>query len=50
MTGEKSKIDLEKAQLDPDSAFSSLEELRDHPGLTREKKIEILRSWTYEAC
>ncbi len=50
MTGGESKIDLEKAQLDPDSLFSSLEELRDPPGLTREKKLEILRSWAYEAC
>lgn len=43
------EIDLEKARLDPGSVFSSPEELKDHPGMTREQKIEILRRWAYDA-
>ncbi len=42
-------LDLDKALLDPGSVFSSPEELRDHRGLTREQKIEILRRWAYDA-
>ena len=49
MIDKGNKIDLEKARLDPDSEFSSPEELRDHPGLTREQKIGLLRRWAYEA-
>jgi hypothetical protein len=49
MTESEGELDLEKAQLDPGSAFSSPEELRDHPGLTREQKIGILRRWAYDA-
>ena len=49
MTENEGLLDLEKARLDPGSVFSSPEELRDHPGLTREQKIEILRRWAYDA-
>lgn len=49
MTGSEDEIDLEKARLDPGSVFSNPEELRDHPGLTQEQKIEILRRWAYDA-
>ena len=49
MIENENEIDLDKAQLDPSSVFSSPEELRDHPGLTREQKIEILRRWAYDA-
>lgn len=43
------KTQLEKARLDPGSIFTNPEELRDHPGLTREQKIEILRRRAYDA-
>jgi hypothetical protein len=49
MNENHSEIDLEKARLDPGSVFSSPEELNDHPGLTKEQKIEILRRWAYDA-
>lgn len=49
MIGSEVVIDLEKARLDPGSVFSSPEALRDHRGLTREQKIEILRRWAYDA-
>ncbi len=45
----ESELELEKARLDPGSVFASPEELRDHGGLTREQKIEILRRWAYDA-
>lgn len=47
--GSEGKLDLEKAQLDPGSVFSSPEKLCDHPGLAQEQKIEILRRWAYDA-
>jgi hypothetical protein len=43
------EIDLAKAKIDPGSVFESPEELREHPGLTKEQKIEILRRWAYDA-
>jgi hypothetical protein len=49
MTGNEGEIDLEKAQLDPGSVFSGPEQVRDHAGLTRQQKIEILRRWAYDA-
>lgn len=49
MDGDKSDIDIEKARLDPGSVFVSPEQLRDHPRLTLEQKIEILRRWAYDA-
>ena len=49
MSGSEGELDLEKAQLDPDSEFSSPEELRDHRGLMREQMIEILRRWALDA-
>lgn len=41
-------LDLQQALLDPSSAFSSPEEVRDHSGLDRSDKIELLRRWAYE--
>jgi hypothetical protein len=49
MTANKDEIDLEKARLDPGSVFADPEALRDHRGLTREQKIELLRRWAYDA-
>ncbi len=42
------QINLDKALLDPASAFASPEEVRDHNELTTAQKIEILRRWEYE--
>lgn len=41
-------VNLEKALLDPASAFVSPEDVRDHTELTMDQKIEILRRWEYE--
>jgi hypothetical protein len=49
MTANKDEIDFEKARLDPGSVFADPEALRDHGGLTREQKIELLRRWAYDA-
>ena len=49
MTISEDEIDIERVRLDPGSVFSSPEELRDHPGMTRDQKIEILRRWAYDA-
>jgi len=49
MTEKGDLLDLDKALLDPGSIFPSPEEVRDHPGLTRGQKIEILRRWAYDA-
>ena len=49
MSNNEEKIDFEKARLDPGSVFTSPEALCDHPVLTREQKIEILRRWAYDA-
>lgn len=44
------KIDLDKALLDPAGVFASPEEVRDHPKLKRDDKIEILKRWAYDAA
>ncbi len=49
MTEKKHEIDLEQARLDPGSVFANPEALRDSPDLTRDQKIELLRSWAYDA-
>jgi hypothetical protein len=49
MTDNDTDIDLEKARLDPGSVFGTPRALCDHPGLTREQKIELLRRWAYDA-
>lgn len=41
---------LDQALLDPGSVFASPEVVGDHPSLTPEQKIEILRSWEYDAA
>lgn len=42
-------MDLEKALLDPASVFERPDDVFDHPSLSREQKIEILRRWEYDA-
>jgi len=49
MTSTQPTVDLEQARRDPGAVFPSPEALRDHPQLTREQKIELLRRWAYDA-
>lgn len=42
-------VDLERARLDPASAFDSPDAVLTHPELSREQRIEILRRWEYDA-
>jgi hypothetical protein len=42
-------IDLRKALLDPTVVYENPIEVVDDASLTREQKIEILRSWEYDA-
>lgn len=44
----KTKLDLERALLDPASVFGEPEAVRDHADLTIDQKIEILRRWEYD--
>lgn len=41
---------LERARTDPSSVFVNPDEVTDHPELTLEQKLEILRSWEYDAA
>ena len=41
---------LDQALLDPGSAFASPQAVADDASLTLEQKIEILRSWEYDAA
>ena len=41
--------DIEKALLNPSSVFSTPEEVLEAKDLSRDQKIEILRSWEYDA-
>ncbi len=43
-------IDLKRARLDPAAVFPTPEAVVEHPGLTREQKIDILKRWKYDAC
>ena len=43
-------IDLERARLDPTAVFPNPDAVVEHPGLTRELKIDILERWRYDAC
>ena len=43
------EINFKQALLYPDSVFSSPQELRDYPSLSRKQKIKIFRNWAYEA-
>ena len=43
------EIDFKQALLHPDFVFSSPQELRDHPGLSRKQKIRIFRKWVSDA-
>jgi hypothetical protein len=49
MSNRENELDLEQALLDPGAVFVSPEALRDHAGLTRAQKIELLRRWAYDA-
>jgi hypothetical protein len=42
-------VDMAKASLDPVAVFHAPEEVRDHPRLTAEQKIDLLRRWRYDA-
>jgi hypothetical protein len=44
-----SEIDLERALNDPAGLFESPDAVVNHPGLTREQKIHILRNWQLDA-
>lgn len=48
LVGNKEKFDFKQALLDPGSVFSSPQELRDYPNLSRKQKIKIFRNWAYE--
>lgn len=50
MTRSTAAIDLEQALLNPASVFDGPEAVLDHPGLSKEQKIEILRRWQYDAA
>jgi hypothetical protein len=42
-------MDLETARLNPGAVFTSPEELRESPGLSREQKIDLLQRWAEDA-
>jgi len=44
-----SAIDINAALRDPAGVFSTPEDVTNHPGLTQEQKVEILRQWAYDA-
>jgi hypothetical protein len=43
-------VDISRAMINPAAVFQDPEEVVDHPRLTREQQIEILRRWAYDAC
>jgi len=49
MTQAADEMDLETARLNPGSVFTSPEELRESPGLSREQKIDLLQRWAEDA-
>ena len=49
MTQAADDMDLETARLNPGSVFTSPEELREFPGLSREQKIDLLQRWAEDA-
>jgi hypothetical protein len=49
MTQADDDMDLETARLNPGSVFTSPEELREFPGLSREQKIDLLQRWAEDA-
>ena len=40
---------IDQAYLDPTSVFQSPDQVIDHPDLSNEQKIKILRRWEYDA-
>ncbi len=43
------RIDLRQALINPGSVFETPEEVLDHPDLSRQQKIDVLRRWEYDA-
>lgn len=44
-----SKIDIEAALRDPTACFREPQEVAEHPQLSREDKLAILRRWEHDA-
>jgi hypothetical protein len=49
MKNHRTKIELEKAFLDPAASFRSPSDVLTSPRFDKEDKIEILRRWEYDA-
>jgi hypothetical protein len=43
-------VDIDRAMINPAAVFQHPDEVVEHPQLTREQQIEILRRWAYDAC
>ncbi len=43
-------VAISRAMINPAAVFQDPEEVVDHPRLTREQQIEILRRCAYDAC
>ncbi len=43
------RIGLRQALINPGSVFETPEEVLDHPDLSRQQKIDVLRRWEYDA-
>lgn len=44
-----SRIDIDKALLDPTSVFKSPKDVVNNNSLSKQQKIEILKRWAYDA-
>jgi len=49
MTASETKLDIDKALLDPAGVFTEPNEIVQMPGLTRSLKLRILEQWEREA-
>ena len=49
MTRRTSQVDIEAALQDPKAFFAEPQEVADHPQLSREEKLAILRRWEQDA-
>ena len=47
--GNHRRIDLRQALINPGSVFETPEEVLDHPDLSRQQKIDVLRRWEDDA-
>ena len=45
-----SKLDLERALMDPSAVFSEPDDVLIHPALTHRNKVDILCHWAYDAA